>query len=685
MNKLAFTSRSQIAAWVARSQTEATVSVPGRRGNLPGQLTSFVGRDAELRTLLDLVSSNRLITVTGAGGTGKTRLALRLAEELMPDFTHGAWLCDLASIADPHLVGDALAQALDVKRPRDKCLHAVREHLRDRSALLVLDNCEHVLASAAEVARDVLAACPGVRILATSRKPLGVIGEAICRLDRLSEEDAVHLFKDRARAAAPDVELNDINLDQVLTICRRLDGMPLAIELVVPRLRVQSPDEVVATVLDPMWQSSTANRHGGLNAVAEWSHRLMSPAEQSLFRRLGVFSGWFDVQDAMAIFPEGERATPVLLASLVEQSMVSHQQAPTVRYRLLDTLRAFALQKLNLAGELEPARLKQADYMLALLEHADPSGQTAPRLKLTSMVDDVRAALGTLMRTDPHRALRMSAAMMPIWRFDGRYQEGLAWNEQALASAPELSLQRCRNLFQQAFSLVELGRREDARKWLREAEAIADMPGNEDLRRQTLIVRANWQLVAGDAAAGLQLGQQAIREFDRPGDEDRLAVSLNHTALCLLTLGRMHEGKSHAERALALQPRATTSRMATLDTLAQAHVLLGELQSARECWHEAVQRGVDIGWKNGVPFCLFGLALVAGREGDAESALRLHFVAERLNADLSVNYYDPIAAPESELIGRLRAQIDPAVVERIRSESGELAPEMLLHLVKPAG
>jgi tetratricopeptide (TPR) repeat protein len=422
-----------------------------------------------------------------------------------------------------------------------------------------------------------------------------------------------------------------------------------------------------------------------LNAVAEWSHRLMNSAEQLLFRRLGVFAGWFDAQDAIAVFPEVEGATPVLLASLVEQSMVDHQQTPAVRYRLLDTLRAFAIEKVHQAGELETARLKHADHMLALLDHADSAGQTAPRLKLTSMVDDVRAALGTMLRTDPQRALHMSAAMMPIWRFDGRYQEGLAWNELALAAAPELSPQRCRTLFQQALSLIELGRFDEARKWLREAEAIADLPRNEELRRHTLIVRANCQMMAGDAASGLLLGQQAIREFDRPGDEDRLAVSLNHTAISLLALGRLSEGKSHAERALALQPGATTSRMATLDTLAQAHVLLGELQSARELWHEAVQQGVDIGWKNGIPFCLFGLALVAGREGDDESALRLHFVAERLNAELNINYYDPIGAPESELIDQLKARMEPAVVEQIRSESGDLAPETLLQLVKSAG
>jgi predicted ATPase len=684
LNKLGFSTRSQVAAWVGRSQRDATVMAPRSRGNLPSPLTSFVGRDFELRALLDLVTSNRLITVTGAGGTGKTRLALRLAGELLADFTHGVWLCDLAPIGDPDLVADALAHALEVKRPARKRLHAVREHLRDRSVLLVLDNCEHVLASVAEVAHDLLTTCPGVRIMATSRKPLSVIGEAICGLDPLSETDAIHLFLDRAQAAVPNFELTDANADTIATICARLDRVPLAIELVVPRLRVQSPDDLLATVRDPMWQPRARDRHGSLHAVAEWSYRLMNREEQSLFRRLSIFAGWFDVQDAMAVFPEGDRATPVLLASLVEQSMVGHEQMPTVRYRLLDTLRAFALEELNKAGEQATVRLRHADRLLALLEGAGAMGRAEPRLKVSSMVDDVRAALSAMLQADPERALRLSAAMMPIWRYDCRYQEGLAWNELALAANPANSPQRCRSLFQQAFNLADLGRSVEARNWLREAELIADLPGNEDLRRRTLIARANSNWVAGDFRSALQLGEQAIEEFSQPGDEGELAIALNQTALCLLSAGRLHEGKSHAQRALSLQSLTTPSRMATLDTLAQAHVLLGELQPARRFWQEAIQSGTEIGWKNGIPFCLFGLAFVAGRAGDTESAIRLHFTAERLNAELNLSYHDPISGLESELVGRLMEQVEPAIVERLRLESEELAPEAWPLLVKPA-
>jgi tetratricopeptide (TPR) repeat protein len=275
--------------------------------------------------------------------------------------------------------------------------------------------------------------------------------------------------------------------------------------------------------------------------------------------------------------------------------------------------------------------------------------------------------------------------MMPSWRYDGRYQEGLAWNEQTLAANPEPSRQRCRNLFQQSFTLVELGRSNEMLAYLLEAEAIAESQGNEELRRQTLIVRANCYSLAGDFPSGLRLGQEAIAEFEMQGDADRLAVALNHTAITLLSVGRLREGANLAQRALESQRHATPSRMATLDTLAQAHVLLGELDEARHCWLEAVERGLEIGWKNGVPFCLFGLALVAGLTGNKEGALRLHFVAERLNADLNITYYDPIAAPEAELMARFTKEVGRDVVERLRLEAGILEPDMLLRTVKPAG
>src|SRR5713226_8494130 len=448
LNKLGFTSRSQVAAWVGRSQVGSRVLVPGirLRGNLPAQLTTFVGRDRELSDLFELVTTNRLVTVTGPGGTGKTRLALRLAEELQTDLPHGSWLCDLAPVAEASLVGDAVAKGLGVNRTAPDRLGAVREHLRERSVVLVLDNCEHLLAASAAVARDLLAACAGVRIIATSRRPLGVIGEAVYQLNPLEHDDAIHLFMQRAEAAVPGFRFAATDGPSVATICRRLDGVPLAIELVVPRLRVQSADQLAAAVLDPAWQVSSGERHGSLRALADWSHRLLEPHEQVLFRRLGVFAGWFDAEDAEAVAPVGDKRIPVSLGSLVEHSMLVQEQTPVGRrYRLLEILRAFALEQLEDTRELETAQLAHTDRMVWLVERVDivPLPGSALRAKVTAMVDDVRAVLGKLLAVDPRRAAWLCASMMLTWIWSGRALEGLRWSDLALAANPEPSREGC--------------------------------------------------------------------------------------------------------------------------------------------------------------------------------------------------------------------------------------------------
>jgi predicted ATPase len=226
--------------------------------------------------------------------------------------------------------------------------------LRERSVLLVLDNCEHLLAASAAAVRDLLAACPGLRIVATSRTPLGLIGEAVFGLRPLEPDEAIELFRHRSEAVAPGFRIDATNSDVVSAICRHLDGLPLAIELVVPRLRVQSADQLAAAVLDPSWQVHSDERHGSLRAIAGWSYRLLEPKEQELFRRLGVFANWFDAGDAAAVAPVDAWLSPVLLSALVEHSMLVHEQTPIgTRYRLLETLRAFAIEQLGGAEELE--------------------------------------------------------------------------------------------------------------------------------------------------------------------------------------------------------------------------------------------------------------------------------------------------------------------------------------------
>jgi predicted ATPase/DNA-binding CsgD family transcriptional regulator len=692
-NKLGFTSRSQVAAWVGRFQIDAAVRMPSLRprGNLPEQLTTFIGRDRELSTLFDLVTANRLVTVTGAGGTGKTRLVLRLAEELQPDIPQGVWLCDLASVAEASLVGDAVALAVGAKRAAPDRLAAARDLLRERSVLLVLDNCEHLLPASGAAALDLLAACPGVRIVATSRTPLGVIGESVFALQPLAPDDAIELFRHRAEAASPVFRLDATNANAVATICRRLDRIPLAIELVVPRLRVQSADQLAAAVLDPAWQVRSVERHASLRALADWSYQLLKPDEQALFRLLGVFAGWFDAEDAAAIRPAIGIPTPVLLGALVEHSMLVQEQTQRGgRYRLLEILRDFALEQLDDAGELESARLSHVDRMVWLVERVDmvPRQGPALRAKAIAMIDDVRAAIGKLLEVDPRRAGWLCATMRITWIWSGRAAEGLHWSELALAANPDPSPERCWNLYLQASLLADLGRHEEARAWFAKADDQVALPEHAGLGTKFLITRALIMDQLGDVETAYRLRLEAIQAFSLEGDEWRLARALNHTAMSLLFMDRPAEAREFAQRAIEIRRRVDpTTLVYVLDTLAQVHAFLGELKQARACWLQAAEQCRDTGWgwEESIFPSLFGLALVAGQSGKNSLALRLHYCAERVMVETNGSYNEPISPKEAELLARLEVEAGPEVAASLRAEGEALTPEIAIRLAENEG
>ena len=683
MNKLGFTSRSQIAAWVARSQAGGRPLQDGARirGNIPAQVTSFVGRQRELRALFDLAATNRVVTVVGPGGSGKTRLVLRLAEELLDEVVDGVWLCDFALIASTDLVGDAVAQALNVRSTKGDRLAAVKQHLRDKSALLLFDNCEHVLEGASSAARVLSGDCARIRIISTSRIPLGLIGEAISHLDPLPRGEAEVLFVERAKGAAPDFRQDALTAPYVSQICVALDCLPLAIELVVPRLRRQSVEELAASVLDPAWRRSGSDRHDDLWALAGWSYQLMSPAEQFLFRRLSVFAGWFEATDAAAVAP-GRNHQAVNLGSLVEQSMLQLRRgAQGTRYRMLEIMKAFARGELDESGELERTVRLHAEHMVRVVERADllpkPGQGSLMRTKVISMVDDVRSALATLMKRAPRRALWLSAAMAISWSASGRVEEGLTWHAAALAANPRASRERCWALLMQSLMLAEAGRSSSAVTYLADAEAIADAPGNSELRSATLVQRARCHDAVGDTETAISLRNEAIAGFERQGDDFQLVVTLNHSAMTLLYAGRPKEAIPLASRAVDVQRHRDASLTTPmLDTLAQALLLTGDLAAARRCWVEGAQLSAGTTWE--LSGCIFGLATVAGMLGDKEAAIRFHLVAQRLLAGIDAAYADPIAPIEAEVIGRASREVGQEVVERLESETAAVEPESLL-------
>jgi predicted ATPase/DNA-binding CsgD family transcriptional regulator len=417
---------------------------------LPTQLTSFVGRADEMGTIAGLVGASRLVTLTGAGGVGKTRLAVHTVVELAGSYRDGAWYVDLAPITDPEMVPVTVARALGLPdQPGRTTMDTLLGFLRDRQMLIVLDNCEHLLDASARLVGAVLGAVPMVAMLATSREPIGVTGEATFRVPSLSlADDAIELFTDRARLAHSGFTLTADNAATVTEICRRLDGMPLAIELAAARVRALSLEEILDGLRDRFrlltgGSRTAVRRQQTLSASVEWSHALLTEPERILFRRLAVFFGGFDLDAAEAVAGSGEvERYQVLdqLTLLVDKSLaVAESISGATRYRLLETMRQYAQEKLGESGEADAVRARHRDYYTALALRLDDHAQSRKKELLEQAereMDNLRAAFAWSRDTsDAGRALQIASALQPIWVTRGWIGEGLSWLDAALADA----------------------------------------------------------------------------------------------------------------------------------------------------------------------------------------------------------------------------------------------------------
>ncbi len=428
------------------------------KSNIRAELTSFVGRDADVAVVRELIAEHRLTTVIGPGGSGKTRLATETARTLLDDWPDGIWLVELAASS----VGDDVAQtALSAVGLRDALLgttdnadpvESLIAALRDREALLILDNCEHVIEAAARFADRVLGACRRLRILATSREPLGITGEALwlveplsvpteARFDELANSPAVKLLRDRAGAVRKDLGTDELTLSTMVRICRALDGMPLAIELAAARLRTMTLEQL-ANRLDDRFRLLTSGsrtalpRHRTLRAVVDWSWELLTDAERTVLRRLSVFSGGASLEAAEKVCADATGGTVEpdqvleLLSSLAEKSLLVPAGDGAPRYRMLTTIREYAADRLAEAGEADDTRRAHLDYFIELTETAEPHLRRAEQLEwgatLEADHDNLSAALrGAIAAGDAQSAMRLAAAAGWYWFLGGRRTEGL--------------------------------------------------------------------------------------------------------------------------------------------------------------------------------------------------------------------------------------------------------------------
>ncbi len=444
-----------------------TSAAPPASGNLPAEPNSFVGRERDLAELALLLSDVRALTLCGPGGIGKTRLAVRLACEVVPDFPDGAWLVELADTADAELIQRRVAATFGVREePGRPLLATLIEALRGRRLLLVLDTCEHLVEACAGLVHQLLAGCPQLRVLATSREPLRVGGETVWRVPPLSlpaqldpealidvaRHEAMRLFADRASAARAGFELGRGNAVAVARLCRLLDGMPLAIELAAARIRVLSVEQIASRLDDRFRLLASGDRTAPprqqtLRAAVDWSYELLSEPEQILLRRLSVFAGWNLEMAEQVCADEQIPASAVLdlMSALIDKSLVSydHELRGDPRYRLLDTIKEYAASRLTASGEEDDVRLRHRDYLLWYAEWVVSQAfvrgaPTWPRRvalyrQIAGDLDNYRLALATsLHRGDIAEGLRMCGAMRNPWVTHGDTTEGVEWFDRFL-------------------------------------------------------------------------------------------------------------------------------------------------------------------------------------------------------------------------------------------------------------
>ncbi|MFE3759338.1 protein kinase [Nocardia tengchongensis] len=563
-----------------QNRPPASSRASGHARNLLPEMTSFINRRAELTALKHQLTVSRLVTLAGMGGVGKTRLALRAASAARRDFADGVWAIDLADVRDPSLVAPIVAATLGVRADSARPVHdTLIEYLRSRKALLVVDNCEQVAEPMARLAERLLSACPGVRMLVTSREPLDIGGEVVQRLLPLSvpaagreptlrqlrKYDAVTLFADRAGTVVPGFELTEENKAAVAGICARLDGLPLAIELAAARMRTMSPDQILQRLTDRFalltrGHRTAPTRQQALRWCIDWSYELCTPAEQRLWARLSVFTGGFELEAVEAVCGADAEAAELLdvLSWLVDKSVVIREEPNgAVRFRMLDTVREYGQDKLREAGADEELRRRHRDWYRGLVLDAEADWISDRQCDWMARLDreqgNVRAALEFGL-SDPteqsaEAALRISAASLTFWSFRGLFGEGRRWLHRALAHpCAHSTTDRVRALHASVFMATRQWDLETAADLLAQGRVLAE-------REPTPMNQALIAYAEGDLALYRDEPPRAVSCINRAievlSSEPRSCLHVS----ALLLLGVAYAQQGDAERAAECHQR----------------------------------------------------------------------------------------------------------------------------------
>jgi predicted ATPase/class 3 adenylate cyclase len=705
---------------------------PALRHNLPQQPSSFVGRTQELSHARGLVDSSRLVTLTGAGGSGKTRLALQVAAELLDGSGDGVWLVELAPISDEHEVVPTIAQTLGITaQPGRPALETLVEALRTQATLIVLDNCEHLIGTCAKAADALVRRCTRVHILVTSREPLGITGETVYRLPPMSlprddaetvrASDAVELFIDRARAQGVTLEVDARTGPLLASVCRRLDGMPLAIELAAARLRSVSLEGIHAR-LDQRFRLLTGGsrsalaRQRTLEATVDWSYSFLNPVEQCLLRRLSIFVEDYSLEAAEQVCGLGDIEVfdiAEVLGSLVDKSLVQTEPSgPTTRYRLLETIRQFAAERLT--GQDEGGGRAVADahclYFLALAEEASPHLKGPEQIEWSRRLDVDNANLRRAIEHADAREdgteliLRFAVALRRYWSIRDRHSEGLAVLRRALDDPSSAADRRLRGCAMVTAALLARGPDlQDAAVWSERALDIANEIGDERLRIEALGIRTSVAYLTGDTQRGLRMGEEAVARARTLGDDSLIGETLITHLLCVDELEPAHADALFAE-ALGATERSGDLfiRTIVLNNAAVHALRIDNLSAARRYLENGValtdemgraesRLGLNLGWvmrqdadpqgarshfqaalrvarlqgdREGIACAAAGLACVDADGGFWEQASTLFGIADALYETAGARWEDPESSYRRGSIERIVEHIGAETFEK---------------------
>jgi predicted ATPase/class 3 adenylate cyclase/DNA-binding CsgD family transcriptional regulator len=665
--------------------------------NLPLQLTSFIGRERELAEVKRLLATTRLLTLTGSGGTGKTRLSLEVAAQSLDQFTDGVWFVELAPLADPALVPQTVAIALGVREdPGRPILTSLCEYVRDRDLLLMLDNCEHLLEACAQLADALLHAAPRLKVLASSREALGIAGEATYHVPslpnpdprarppvaELAHYDAVRLFVERAQSAKSSFALDDANAIAVTQICQRLDGIPLAIELAAARLRAMSVEQIAARLDDRFRLLTGGNRTAlprqqTLRALIDWSYSLLTEPERLLLRRLSVFAGGWTLEAAEAVCADGRLEPEEVLdplTHLVEKSLVvPDEQTTEPRYRLLETVRQYAREKLLDAGDGEATRSRHLAFFASLAAEAwvklRSSGQDRWWPRVDAELDNFRTAIDWSLHGGDTAA--GAAIVVSLWWFSivrAYFEEAIGLLTEFLSRIDGAAQPALRaNLLNAGGYLQFLTRNNftEARRLAEEADEIGRALPAQPIVALSLTILSEIAHAQGEPEEGLRTARQALEIWRAEGDRwweswvlHGLALSaeaVHDTALAYTSyVESVALFRSLGEKVVLAAP---------LRNLAYMALRKGDYGQASALAHESLGLNVAAGEQYGVAGCLTCLAAIAAAQGQPARAVQLLSAAEALMASLGIALLSRDQIEHDHWLRTIHTQVDPAAFE----------------------